>query len=210
MRLSGQDVGRGTFSHRHAVLHDQNRETLGRRAPTCRCSTSPTARRDFVVIDSVLSEEAVLGFEYGYATAEPNTLVDLGSAVRRLRQRRAGGDRPVHQLGRSRSGAASAASRCCCRTATKGRARSTRRRASSASCSCAPSTTCRSCVPTTPAQIFHLLRRQMMRPFRKPLIVMTPKSLLRHKEAVSTLEELANGGFQTVIGEVDDARRRRR
>ena len=66
------------------------------------------------------------------------------------------------------------------------------------------------CVPTTPAQIFHLLRRQMMRPFRKPLIVMTPKSLLRHKEAVSPLDELANGQFQTVIAEVRQARSRRR
>ena len=61
------------------------------------------------------------------------------------------------------------------------------------------------CVPTTPAQIFHLLRRQMIRPFRKPLIVMTPKSLLRQKEAVSPLEELANGAFQTVIPEIDEA-----
>src|SRR4029434_7009349 len=59
------------------------------------------------------------------------------------------------------------------------------------------------CVPTTPAQIYHLLRRQMIRPYRKPLIVLTPKSLLRHKEAVSTLDELAEGHFQTVIGEVE-------
>ena len=75
VRLSGQDAGRGTFAHRHAVLHDQNREKLGRGHATSRCRTSARTRRDFVVIDSVLSEEAVLGFEYGYSTAEPNELV---------------------------------------------------------------------------------------------------------------------------------------
>jgi 2-oxoglutarate dehydrogenase E1 component len=60
------------------------------------------------------------------------------------------------------------------------------------------------CIPTTPAQIFHLLRRQMIRPLRKPLIIMSPKSLLRHRQAVSQLEELAEGEFQTVIGESED------
>ena len=75
VRLSGQDSGRGTFVHRHAVLHDQNRETLGRGHLHAAAATSPTDQAPFVVIDSVLSEEAVLGFEYGYATAEPNTLV---------------------------------------------------------------------------------------------------------------------------------------
>ena len=90
-------------SHRHAVLHDQNREN-GTRAPRFRCSTSSDEPADFEIIDSVLTEEAVLGFEYGYSTSDPNALVDLGSAVRRLRQRRAGRHRPVHQLGRSEVG----------------------------------------------------------------------------------------------------------
>ena len=103
VRLSGQDSGRGTFFHRHAVLHDQNRERWdqGTYVPLQHVSEK---QGDFVVIDSVLSEEAVLGFEYGYATSEPGRARDLGSAVRRFRQRRAGGDRPVHRLGRSEVG----------------------------------------------------------------------------------------------------------
>ncbi len=103
VRLTGQDSGRGTFTHRHAVLHDQNRERWndGTYMPL---QNVAEGQAPFVVIDSVLSEEAVLGFEYGYSTAEPNTLVDLGSAVRRLRQRRAGRDRPVHLVGRSEVG----------------------------------------------------------------------------------------------------------
>ena len=98
VRLSGQDSGRGTFFHRHAVLHDQNRERwdAGTYIPLQHITEN---QPDFVVIDSVLSEEAVLGFEYGYATAEPERAGDLGSAVRRFRQRRAGGDRPVHRRG---------------------------------------------------------------------------------------------------------------
>ncbi len=178
VRLSGQDSGRGTFAHRHAVLHDQNREKWDR-APTCRCSTSARGRRNFLVIDSLLSEEAVLGFEYGYATAQPLRAGDLGGAVRRLRQRRAGGDRPVHRLGRGEVGAPVRPHDAAAARLRGAGARSTPRRASSASCSCAPSTTSRSCVPSTPAQFFHMLRRQMIRPMRKPLIVMTPKSLLR-------------------------------
>jgi hypothetical protein len=103
VRLSGEDCGRGTFTHRHAVLHDQNREKwdTGTYVPLHHVAEG---QAPFVVIDSILSEEAVLGFEYGYASAEPNTLVDLGGAVRRLRQWRPGGDRPVHRLGRGQVG----------------------------------------------------------------------------------------------------------
>ena len=96
MRISGEDVGRGTFSHRHAVLHDQNREKWdsGTWVPLQHIKEG---QPDFEVIDSVLSENAVLGFEYGYTTSEPNAARHLGSAVRRFRQRRAGRHRPVHQ-----------------------------------------------------------------------------------------------------------------
>ena len=102
IRLVGQDSGRGTFFHRHAVLHDQDSGETLHAAAARRASGQPR----FAVIDSVLSEEAVLGFEYGYSTTDPDTLVDLGRPVRRFRQRRAGGHRPVHQLGRSQVGPA--------------------------------------------------------------------------------------------------------
>ena len=105
VRISGQDVGRGTFFHRHAVLHDQNRERWDPGTSRPAAAHQSRSRADFVVIDSVLSEEAVLGFEYGYATSGPERAGDLGSAVRRLRQRRAGRHRPVHRLGRSEVGA---------------------------------------------------------------------------------------------------------
>ena len=198
VRLSGQDSGRGTFAHRHAVLHDQKRERWdeGIYIPLQNIGKD---QGDFVVIDSVLSEEAVLGFEYGYSHRRAQRAGHLGGAVRRLRQRRAGGDGPVHRFGRDQVGTRLRPGACSCRTATRGRGRSIRRRASSATCSSAPSTTCRCACRPTPAQIFHLLRRQMLRPFRKPLVVMTPKSLLRKKEAASAIHELANGSFQTVI-----------
>jgi 2-oxoglutarate dehydrogenase E1 component len=157
----------------------------------------------FTVIDSVLSEEAVLGFEYGYSTAEPNTLV-LGSPVRRLRQRRAGRDRPVHLVGRSevgpRVGPDDAAARL--RRPGSGTLVGPYRAFPAA----VRGHNMQVVQPTTPAQIFHLLRRQMIRLFRKPLIIMTPKSLLRHKDAVSPLSELAKGSFQPVIGETDGDR----
>ncbi len=103
IRLSGQDSGRGTFFHRHAVLHDQNRESWdqGTYVPLQHLSVD---QGDFAVIDSVLSEEAVLGFEYGYATSGPEGSGGVGGAVRRLRQRCAGGHRPVHRVGRSQMG----------------------------------------------------------------------------------------------------------
>ena len=151
-------------------------------------STSRTASRTFEIIDSVLTENAVLGFEYGYTTSDPNALVIWEAQFGDFAN---GAQVVIDQfisVGRSRSGAASAAWSCCCRTATKGRAPSTRRRGPSATCSFAREHNMQVCVPSTPAQIFHLLRRQMLRPYRKPLIVMSPKSLLRHKEAVSSLE----------------------
>ena len=201
VRLSGQDTGRGTFSHRHAVLHDQNREKwdAGSWVPLQHIKEG---QPDFVVIDSVLSEEAVVGFEYGYATSEPNKLVAWEAQFGDFAN---GAQVVIDQFiaaGEVKWG------RVCGLTLLlphgyegQGPEHSSARPERFLQL-CAEHNM-QVCVPTTPAQIFHLLRRQMVRDFRKPLIVMSPKSLLRHKEAVSTMDELAQGKFQTVIGDVE-------
>lgn len=199
VRLSGQDSGRGTFSHRHAVLHDQNREKhdQGTYIPLQHVTED---QAQFIVIDSVLSEEAVLAFEYGYASAEPNSLViweaQFGDFVN-------GAQVVIDQFissGETKWG------RACGLTMMlphgyegQGPEHSSARLERFLQL-CAESNM-QVLQPTTPAQIFHALRRQLIRPFRKPLVLMTPKSLLRHKEAVSPLKELANGRFQTVLGD---------
>jgi 2-oxoglutarate dehydrogenase E1 component len=201
VRLSGQDTARGTFSHRHAVLHDQNREKwdAGIWVPLQHIKEG---QPDFVVIDSVLSEAAVLGFEYGYATSEPNKLVVWEAQFGDFAN---GGQVVIDQFiaaGEVKWG------RVCGLTLLlphgyegQGPEHSSARPERFLQL-CAEHNM-QVCVPTTPAQIFHLLRRQMVRNFRKPLIVMSPKSLLRHKEAVSTMDELGGGKFQTVIGDAD-------
>ena len=201
VRLTGEDTGRGTFSHRHSVLHDQNRERwdtgdyvplqhIKEHQPSCE------------IIDSVLTEQAVVGFEYGYSTSDPTRLVvweaQFGDFVN-------GAQVVIDQFisaGEVKWG------RICGLVMLlphgyegQGPEHSSAR----------PERFLQLCaqhnmqvvVPTTPAQVFHMLRRQMIRRYRKPLIVMSPKSLLRHKEAVSSLDELANGSFQTVIGETE-------
>ncbi len=199
VRLTGQDSGRGTFFHRHAVLHDQERERwdAGDYIPLQHLATN---QAHFLVVDSVLSEEAVLAFEYGYASTAPQELViweaqfgdfangaqvviDQFVAAAEAKWGRLNGltiflphgyegQGPEHSSGRIER---------FLQLAAQDNMQITQ--------------------PSCAAQFFHLLRRQMRRPYRKPLVVFTPKSLLRHPEAASPLEELANGAFLPVLGE---------
>jgi 2-oxoglutarate dehydrogenase E1 component len=201
VRLSGEDVARGTFSHRHAVLHDQNREKWDSGTWVPLEHVKPD-QPEFEVIDSVLTEYGVLGFEYGYATSDPNRLVIWEAQFGDFAN---GGQVVIDQFiasGEVKWG------RICGLVLLlphgyegQGPEHSSARPERYLQL-CAQHNM-QVCVPSTPAQIYHLFRRQMLRSFRRPLIVMSPKSLLRHKEAVSSLEELANGGFQNVIGEID-------
>lgn len=198
VRITGQDVGRGTFSHRHAVLHDQN---SGEEYVPLQCLTPD--QRSFEIYDSLLSEAAVLAFEYGYATTTPNALIiweaqfgDFANSAQVVIdqfitsgenkwQRLCGltmllphgyeGQGPEHSSARLERFLQMCAEH-----------------------------NIQVCLPTTSAQVFHMLRRQVLCPLRKPLVVMSPKSLLRHKESTSTMEELADGTFQVVISETDD------
>ena len=202
VRLSGEDSGRGTFTHRHAVLHDQNREKWDEGIYTPLQNVAEN-QAPFLVIDSILSEEAVLGFEYGYASNDPNTLViweaQFGDFVNGAQvvidQFIASGEvkwgRVNHitlMLPHGYEGQGPEHSS----------ARLERFMQLSADMNM------QVVQPTTASQIFHVLRRQMVRPLRKPLVIMTPKSLLRNKDATSPLSEFTRGGFQTVIPENKD------
>ena len=193
LRLVGQDAGRGTFFHRHAVLHDQKTDSYY--LPLRQLVDSP---EQATVIDSLLSEEAVMAFEYGFSTTDPNTLdiwegqfgdfangaqvvIDQFIAAGEAKWGRISGLTLLLPHGYEGQGPEHSSARlerflqlCALENMLV-------------------------CVPTTPAQCFHMLRRQMKMSTRKPLIVMSPKSLLRHKLAVSTLDELANGEFQHLI-----------
>jgi len=201
IRLCGQDARRGTFFHRHATWHDQNRVVWDEGVYTPLQHLSPD-QADFVVIDSLLSEEAVLGFEYGYATAEPDTMVlweaqfgDFANGAQVvIDQFIASGEAKWGRLcglvmllphGYEGQGAEHSSGRI------------------ERYLQLCADYNIQVCIPSSPAQMFHLLRRQMLRPMRRPLIVFTPKSMLRNKDAASPLSEFTQGSFRAVIPEGD-------
>ena len=201
VRVSGQDVGRGTFFHRHAEIHSQNRVDW-REGPYVPLANLEQGQSDFVVINSILSEEAVLAFEYGYATAEPDTLtiweaqfgdfangaqvvIDQFIASGEAKWGRMCGLTMLLPHGYEGQGAEHSSGRI------------------ERYLQLCADYNIQVCVPSTPAQMFHLLRRQMLRQMRRPLIVFTPKSLLRSKDAASPLKWLYEGAFLPVMPEAD-------
>jgi 2-oxoglutarate dehydrogenase E1 component len=200
IRLTGQDSGRGTFFHRHAVLHDQ---ATGRSYVPLQHIASNQPK--FTVTDSVLSELAVMGFEYGFSTTEPRCLTIWEGQFGDFSN---GAQIVIDQFissGEAKWGRVSGITLFLPHGYEGQGPEHSSARLERFLQLCAEFNM-QVCVPSTPAQMFHLLRRQMLRPLRKPLVIMTPKSLLRHPLSVSRLEELSGSGFQTVIDEIDDIR----